>query len=553
MHRHRLALAGALYVFVLAAVPVNAQECADRFWAPRSLMMYDDPREAVIGDFDGDGRVDLAVTVYTGAGGLRVLVQRPDGTYAESVYNGTHGVGPRTSGLATADLDGDGDLDLVVVNDNHTFSIFANDGAGAFTHRQTLAGWGDLALGDLDGDGDPEVVLAGGATHDVAVYTNAGGTFAFTAGYAVAGTPGWVVLAHLDSDAHLDVAVAANADASVSVLWNAGTGALLPAVRLQGHLSTWNLVAGDVNGDGRSDLLTGQFQGTQVGVLANLGERAFAPLVGFTTATRTTVLALGDTDDDGDLDLAVTGGVSVAPPAETVSLWRNAGNGTFTLADRVSGGDEPGNAAFGDLDGDGDADLVVVASASNSVRLYANAGGHLAAAPDAALGGNSIGDASGATAITHSDLDGDGRDDLIVTQRTQLRVFTRAGAPPAVYAAGTFSTDVAAGDMDGDGDRDVVLVDRTNDQIATRRNDGTGRLTLPEVRSTCHEPRAVSLADMDGDGDLDAVVACASDRSVVVMTNNGTGVLASGGGELRLRRPGVGALGRGQRGPRRRR
>jgi FG-GAP-like repeat len=279
--RFRPSLPTALCALALAhAAPLRAENCTRPFWGAESIEAYESPREAIVADLDGNGLPDIAVSEYH-VNSVQVALRQPSGLYTSTTYGTAAGVGFQPDSLAAGDVDGDGDVDLVVVNSfDRTFTVLKNGGTGAFTVAQTLAlGMSafDIALGDLDGDGDRDLVAVGNATaREVAVFSNTGGTFAFSREYLVAGTPGAVVLARLDSDAGLDVAVSASADNSVSVLWNTGTGVLSAPVRLATAAAPYPLVAGDVNGDGRIDLLTAHGSGG-VGLLANLGGRSFAP------------------------------------------------------------------------------------------------------------------------------------------------------------------------------------------------------------------------------------------------------------------------------------
>ena len=386
--------------------------------------------------------------------------------------------------------------------------------------------FGDIALGDLDGDGDLDLVAVGSAstTKEVQVFLNTGGTFAWSRDYAVAGVPVSLVLGQFDGDGALDVAVAASDDSSVSILWNGGAGVLSAPVRLATLVTPWKLVAGDVDGDGRIDLLTAHSAAGQVGILAKQSGRSFAPVRTVTTGVRTSTLAVGDLDRDGDLDLVVTGD-DLSPAVDGASILLNAGTGDFTASGRFDVGEGPLAITLGDLDGDGDLDVVSTDQGSNSIRLFTNRDGRMTVAHRTELGGT-----SGVQGIAHGDLNGDGRPELIVAQRTQIQVLREIGAgvsaTPVPYPAGTSVSGVAAGDVDGDGDIDVVVADDTTDDIAVLRNTA-GVLSAPVRFPACDGAWDVALEDMDGDGDLDGVVACLFANSVKVLRNNGAGSFAS--------------------------
>ena len=526
LRRRGLALASALSSILLTSVSAVAQDCTGTgFWAAESLEAYDSPRATVIGDFNRDGRADLVVSIFHG-NQVRVFLGKPDGPFSARSY----GVGYQPDKLVAGDVDGDSDLDLVVINTfDRTFTVLKNDGTGLFTVTQTLGlgfSFGDIALGDLDGDGDLDLVAVGSAstTKEVQVFLNTGGTFAWSRDYAVAGVPVSLVLGQFDGDGALDVAVAASDDSSVSILWNGGAGVLSAPVRLATLVTPWKLVAGDVDGDGRIDLLTAHSAAGQVGILAKQSGRSFAPVRTVTTGVRTSTLAVGDLDRDGDLDLVVTGD-DPSPAVDGASILLNTGTGDFTASGRFDVGEGPLAITLGDLDGDGDLDVVSTDQGSNSIRLFTNRDGRMTVAHRTDLGGT-----SGVQGIAHGDLNGDGRPELIVAQRTQIQVLREIGAgvsaTPVPYPAGTSVSGVAAGDVDGDGDIDVVVADDTTDDIAVLRNTA-GVLSAPVRFPACDGARAVALEDMDGDGDLDGVVACLFANSVKVLRNNGAGSFAS--------------------------
>jgi len=232
--------------------------------------------------------------------------------------------------VSAGDMDGDGDLDLVVGNLNAgSVSVFLNRGDGTFAPQVTYKDFQpqSLALADLDGDGRLDVVVSNGNGGSVSVCRNVGGgKLDGRAVYPVGGYPNAIVVADFDGDGHLDIADADNTSASVSIL-------------------------------------------------RNLGDGTFAPRIAFDFGSRPEVIAAGDVDGDGHPDLVATSWgylmQTYAPPM--VGVLHNKGDGSFVLGETYTPGDSPAGVALADLDGDGWLDLVVGDSWSK-LRVYLNRG-----------------------------------------------------------------------------------------------------------------------------------------------------------------------------------
>lgn len=327
------------------------------------------------GDLNADGNLDVvglgtsnAVSVCrgNGSGGYQSGSATVGGTSPYSV----------PFGLALGDVDGDGDLDLVAAvapssNSlvNNAISVCFNNGAGTFSAPQLTAttGTGPLVLGDLDGDGDLDLAVS--MADKVAVRLNTGAG-AFAGGTDIAtNVPELLALGDLDNDGDLDLlALCRNCQPNnLAVCTNDGTGSFskAPLISLNGSQVTC-LVLSDMNGDGYLDAVTSDYYGT-VGVYRNSGTGSFnaatATGLNLNAGGNAVQLAVGDIDGDGDPDvLALT---SVPPPSSTttlpgvVSICLNdgAGNLSSNLSQAVSSG--PGSIALADLDNDGDLDTVV--------------------------------------------------------------------------------------------------------------------------------------------------------------------------------------------------
>jgi Bacterial Ig-like domain (group 3)/FG-GAP-like repeat len=273
-----------------------------------------------VADINNDGNLDIVVTNEcldpTTCSGVAVLLGNGDGTFQSAV--GYNSGGLETGGLAVADINGDGSVDLVLVSNcqlqtcaGGKLSLLLNKGDGTFGKPLLLSeATGPVAIGDVNGDGIPDLVTDGGAM------LGAGdGTFSAPNGSLVGGAVS-IALADLNGDGKLDVVAAV--PRGVAVQLGNGDGTFqAPAFLKPGGLFPLSVTVGDFNGDGKPDvavadectvLTHGACAGVgTVGVLAGNGDGTFLPVVIFNAGgTIATSVAAADVDQDGKLDLVVS-------------------------------------------------------------------------------------------------------------------------------------------------------------------------------------------------------------------------------------------------------
>src|SRR5207249_4538255 len=229
-----------------------------------------------------------------------------------------------------------------------------------------------VALGDVNGDGKLDLVTANYGANSVTVLLgNRDGTFTAAAGspVAVGSCPYSVAVGDVNGDGKLDLTTVNSGSNNVTVLLGNGDGTFTapggsPAV---GSNSVFGAL-GDVNGDGKLDLVTANYGSNNVTVLLGNGNGTFTAASGspVTVGFAPNSVALGDVNGDGKLDLVVANGDS-----NTLTVMLGIGDGTFTAAagSPVAVGSGPHSVALGDLNGDGKLDLVAANSLSINVTV----------------------------------------------------------------------------------------------------------------------------------------------------------------------------------------
>ena len=352
-----------------------------------SVFVGAQPDGVAVGDFNGDGLPDLAATANNpdrvvflagdGAGGFSPLGSFPTGG----------GTSPHRP--VAADLDGDGDDDVAVTLQNvNQVRIILNTGGG-FAGGPSLAVGAeprDIAAGDFEPDGDVDLAVASRDGNSVSFLRN-GGAGGFTVQTVGTGQePRELALGDFDGDGDLDAAVSAHDDRRVDVLSNQGASfALTQSIPFFNPFRPDGLTAADLDGDGDVDLAATSGDDAILGqnvaaVLVNNGG-AFAgpnnfPTGGFDSSSITS----GDLDGDGDADLLV-----VNESSATVSALAGNGNATFGAPALFSVGVEPTHAVLADLDGSGSLDAVTANTGSNNASVLLGEGGGPPAGPTLTL------------------------------------------------------------------------------------------------------------------------------------------------------------------------
>ena len=399
------------------------------------------------------------------------------------------------------DVNGDGELDLVVANMGAVNKVYLGNGGGEFTLGPDDGSIGSetdvstsLALGDMDGDGDLDLFV---------------------------GNSGLAESDDLSNKLYLN-------DGGGNFSLKQQSSVDLPSPDLD---DTRALALGDVDGDGDLDLVAAN-AGQINKLYLNGGDANFAAVgvaIGNEMDTSTSLLLL-DVDDDADLDLIVGNTDEVAGAGKINRLYTNDGSGGFSRSFESLGNDDTDATyalAFGDVDHDGDVD-VVAANKNQTNKLYLNRGqGKFDAS------GTSVGeelDASSSAMLM--DFDSDGDLDLVVgneSQTNKLYLNEGSGQFSSIGIDLGDETDtskaVCLGDVDGDGDMDFLVVNQGQDNKLYRNGSGAGFVGLgAEFGSSNGEGGLVNsivVDDLNNDGFKDVVVGLYKQGNKVYLSNEG--------------------------------
>jgi YVTN family beta-propeller protein len=350
------------------------------------------PYAVAASDLDSDGDIDIAAANSEDSN-VSILLNDGTGIFGAPT---NYSVGIFPESLVTADLDGDGDMDLAAAafGDGSTanpgeVSVLLNNGNGTFAASVSYPGGPQpftMATSDLDGDGDFDLIVTNSSGISI-LLNNGNGTFAAPSNISLPDSGGWVTSGDLDNDGDIDLAVASGPFAETNflvILLNNGDGTFGPPSPTP-QTPPGQLTSGDIDGDGDLDLAVAPFFSTSVPVLLNNGDGTFSTPVNYFIGTcvalppnpcsivingSATFVSFGDLDGDGDLDIAVANSSFNA-----VTILLNAGDGTFGptgSAVHYAAGDNPLGIAIADFDGDNDLDIASANNSSNDVSVLIN-------------------------------------------------------------------------------------------------------------------------------------------------------------------------------------
>ena len=348
----------------LGSVAVSGTTQTLSLLSPQVLSTSQNPNAVVVGDFNGDGILDVASAdgnyFDNLPGDVAIWLGNGDGTFTEGV---TVTTGTQLRSLAVGDFNGDGRLDLAVPDGGSSaVDIWLGNGDGTFAAASASPATGlypsAVAIADFNGDGVQDLVVAGYFGTVTILLGNGDGTFTPTATSPATGTdPLSIAVGDLNGDGRPDLAIAYDNGgnvASITILLGNGDGTFSVAPSVPSGSGPNSVVAADFNGDGKLDLAVGYGQQLNVDIALGNGDGTFSPVTTMSLNGNALWMAVGDFNLDGKADLAVgSSGVN------TVNVLTGRGDGTFAIAASAPYIQVAlGPVAVADFNGDGVPDIV---------------------------------------------------------------------------------------------------------------------------------------------------------------------------------------------------
>jgi hypothetical protein len=368
---HRLTRICALLIVLASLVfSLPGPVLAMPFNAAANYAAGNEPISIATGDFNNDGKPDLAVVNYLD-NNIGIYIGRGDGTFNAAV---NYSAGASAMSVAVGDFNRDGKLDLVTANSNGgNVSVLIGNGDGTFNvavDYNTGPHPSYVAVGDFSGDGKLDLAVPDNFNGSIFILIgNGDGTFNAAVEYGAGSSPTSVAVGEFNADGRLDLAVTNSDSSNVSVLKGNGDGTFNAAVNYNVGSQPYSVAVGDFNGDRKPDLAVANATSSNISILIGKGDGTFNAAVNYAAGQYPNSVAVSDFNCDGKPDLAI-GNQSYYGK---ISIFIGKGDGTFDTPVTYNTGYNTWTVTVGDFNGDGSSDVAGANMGSYNISVLLNA------------------------------------------------------------------------------------------------------------------------------------------------------------------------------------
>ncbi|CAF3673135.1 unnamed protein product [Adineta steineri] len=497
------------------------------------------PQAVTTGDFNNDKKLDIAI-VDSGTDRVVTLIKYDTGSFRKQITFST-GTGSAPEAVAVADLNNDGWLDFVSCNLDNV-GVFLGLDDGTFSNQTTYSTGikpvtDAVTIVDLNNDNYLDMVVANFYTNNVGIFFGYGdGTFTnqttFYTGYN--SNPNGVIVADLNNDSRLDIAVALQGPGGMGVFLGYGNGTFSPIVTyfIDSNAGTTSIATGDLNNDNRLDIVVSNYFRGSISIFYGNGDGTFSNMTNYITgnSSHPGTVVVSDLNNDTILDIAVANS-----GRDNIGVFFGNKNHSFHDQIRFSTGigSTPYALVVEDFNNDNQLDIAFTDYGTNYLGVLLQCINGTFFDPLTYSTGNN----SQPYSLAVGDFNNDKRLDIVVANVGTNNIgmffgYVNEGflyAPAYLTGSSSQVTSIAVGDFNNDTRLDVVITNNATNNVKVIFGSGYGTFLYDITYSTGNssQPCSVSVADLNNDNQLDFVVANSGINTISIFLSNGTGTFSN--------------------------